>query len=126
MKKRILATAIAVTVLDSSPLAGALAQTVRGHFSYDGVVDCHQPPVKNFPVHYEATGTLSTDRSANLESSSNVEGFSNYHAKLGERPTEAPGGSASLRVTGRSSLRAVREPVLSGLCAKDIFQDFGI
>jgi hypothetical protein len=87
---------------------GALAQTIRGHFIYDGVVDCHQPPVKDFPVHYEATGTLSTDRSAKLESSSNLEGFRNYRAKLGERQTE-PGGSTSLRVTGRSSLRAVRE-----------------
>ena len=108
MNKRILATAIAITVLDLSPLAGALAQTVRGHFIYDGVVDCHQPPVKDFPVHYEGTGTLSTDRSAKLEGSSNVEGYSNYSAKLGERQTE-PGGSASLRVTGRSSLRVVRE-----------------
>lgn len=109
MKKRILLTTVAVTILELLPLTGALAQKVRGHFSYDGVVDCHQPPVKDFPVHYEATGTLSTDRSANLDVSSNVEGFSNYRAKLGARPTEAPGGSASLRVTGRSGLRAVRE-----------------
>jgi hypothetical protein len=106
MKKRILATAIAVTVFDLSPLAGALAQTIRGHFTYDGVVDCHQPPVKDFPIHIEATGALSTDRSA--EVSSNLEGFSIYRGKLGERQTE-PGGSASVRVAGRSSLRAVRE-----------------
>jgi hypothetical protein len=109
MKKRILATAIAVTVLELSPLAGALAQTIRGHFIYDGVVDCHQPPVKDFPVHYEATGALSTDRSANLKSFSNVEGFSNYRTKLGERQTDPSSGSMSLRVAGRSSLRAVRE-----------------
>jgi hypothetical protein len=109
MKKRILTMAIAVAVLDLSPLAGALAQTIRAHFSYDGVVDCHQPSVKDFPVHYEATGTLSTDRSAKLDVSSNVEGFSSYRTKLGERHTEVPGGWASLRVTGRSGLRTVRE-----------------
>jgi hypothetical protein len=90
MKERVLAMTIAVTVLELLPLTGASAQTTRGHFTYDGVVDCHRPPVKNFPIHTEATG-------------------SNYRAKLGARPTEAPGGSASLRVTGRSSLRAVRE-----------------
>jgi hypothetical protein len=109
MKERILAMTIAVTVLELLPLTGASAQTTRGHFTYDGVVDCHRPPVKNFPIHTEATGTLSTDRSAELDVRSNVEGVSNYRAKLGARPTEAPGGSASLRVTGRSSLRAVRE-----------------
>jgi hypothetical protein len=65
--------------------------------------------VKGFPVHFEATGTLSKDRSANLEVSSNVEGFTQFRAKLGERQTEASGRSMSLRVTGRSGLRAVRE-----------------
>jgi hypothetical protein len=40
---------------------------------------------------------------------SNVEGQVRLNAKLGGKPMEAPGGSASLRVSGRHTLRAVRD-----------------
>jgi hypothetical protein len=51
--------------------------------------------VQNFPIHGEGSGTLSTDRSAQLDMTSNVEGRVVYNATLGARPTEAPEGSAS-------------------------------
>ena len=40
---------------------------------------------------------------------SNVEGNLRINAKLGGAPSEAPGGSASIRVVNRSTLRAVRD-----------------
>jgi hypothetical protein len=87
----------------------AASTTVRARFSYDAIATCTQPPVQNFPVHAEGTGTLSTDRSATLDMSSNALGQESYTAKLGGKPTEAPGGSASLTVVSRHTLRAVRD-----------------
>lgn len=92
------------------PVAGdAAGTTIRAKFSFDALADCQQPAVKDFPVHAEGTGTLSTDRTATLDMQSNVEGSVRYTAKLGAKPTEAIGGSASLRVAGRHTLKAVRE-----------------
>jgi hypothetical protein len=82
---------------------------VQAHFTYDAVVNCDKPSVRNYPIHGEGTGKLSTDRSATLEHQSNVGGRDTYNVKLGAPPTEADGGSASLRVLGRRSLRAIRE-----------------
>ena len=90
----------------SSDAAGV---TVRAKFSFDALADCQQPAVRDFPVHAEGTGSLSTDRTATLDMDSNVEGRMQYSAKLGAKPTEAIGGSASLRVAGRHTLKAVRE-----------------
>jgi hypothetical protein len=87
----------------------AAAQSVRARFSFDGIADCQSPPATNFPIHGEATGALSTNRSASLNFSSNVEGQVQINTKLGARPTEAPGGTASLHVAGRHTLRAVRD-----------------
>jgi hypothetical protein len=92
------------------PVSGNAAGTVvRARFSFDALADCTSPAVKNFAVHAEGSGTLSTDRTATLDMSSNIEGRETYTAKLGGRPTEALGGSASLRVVSRHTLRAVRE-----------------
>jgi hypothetical protein len=88
--------------------APGLAQ-VQAHFTYDAVVNCDKPSVRNYPIHGEGTGKLSTDRSASLEHQSNVGGRDSYNVKLGAPPTAADGGSASLRVLGRRSLRAIRE-----------------
>ena len=102
-------TALTIAVLLIPARSEAAGVTVRAKFSFDALADCEQPSVKDFPVHAEGTGTLSTDRTATLEMQSNVEGHMQYTAKLGAKPTEAVGGSASLRVAGRHTLKAVRE-----------------
>lgn len=91
------------------PACGNAASVVRARFAFDALATCTRPAVQNFPVHAEGSGTLSTDRTATLDMSSNIEGRETYTARLGGRPTQALGGSASLRVVGRHTLRAVRE-----------------
>jgi hypothetical protein len=98
--------AVIVTLPVSAEAAGTVA---RARFAFDAIATCTQPPVQNFPVHAEGTGTLSTNRTATLDMNSNVQGAESYTAKLGGRPTEAPGGSASLRVVSKHTLRAVRD-----------------
>jgi hypothetical protein len=100
---------LAVLVLLMPDRSEAAGVTVRAKFSFDALADCEQPSVRDFPVHAEGTGTLSTDRTATLDMESNVEGRMQYTARLGGKPTEAIGGSASLRVAGRHTLKAVRE-----------------
>ena len=102
-------TTLAVLVLLMPDRSEAADVTVRAKFSFDALADCEQPSVRDFPVHAEGTGTLSTDRTATLDMESNVEGRMQYTARLGGKPTEAIGGSASLRVAGRHTLKAVRE-----------------
>lgn len=80
----------------------------QARFSFDGVANCHQPALSNYPIHGEGTGTLSRDGSAALDVDSNIEGRQRYDAKLG-KAIETPGGSASLRVAGRRTLRVVRD-----------------
>ncbi len=92
------------------PVSGEAASTaIRGKFSFDGIANCENPPVRNFPVHAAGTAELSTDRNATLDMNSNTEGNVQLNARLGDKPTEAPGGSASLHVAGRHTLRAIRE-----------------
>ncbi|WMT76213.1 hypothetical protein [Bradyrhizobium sp. Ash2021] len=103
-----------IAVLAASMLATAVpgeaaGTSVRARFSFDAVANCEKPAVQNYPVHAEGTGVLSTDRTATLDMNSNVEGRVRYNAKLGAKPTEAIGGSASLRVAGRHTLQAVRD-----------------
>ena len=102
-------TTLTIAVLLIPARSEAAGATVRAKFSFDALADCEQPSVKDFPVHAEGIGTLSTDRTATLDMQSNVEGHMQYTAKLGAKPTEAVGGSASLRVAGRHTLKAVRE-----------------
>lgn len=87
----------------------AAGPAIRGRFSYDGIANCQQPPVKNFPIHVEGSAVLSADRSASLSMTSNTGGTSRLKATLGGKPTAAPGGSTSLNVIGSHTLRAVRE-----------------
>ncbi|HLZ04026.1 MAG TPA: hypothetical protein VKR55_18010 [Bradyrhizobium sp.] len=77
-------------------------------FTVDGLVNCTQPAVRDYPLHIDGAGQLSTDRTATLAVSGNVENTI-YNAKLGGKPIEAESGSASLRVTSRRSLRAIRD-----------------
>jgi hypothetical protein len=101
-----LATAITAAMPVSSEAAGS---SIRARFSFDGLANCDNPPIRNFPIHGEGTGVLSVDRTATLDMNSTVEGRVRYNATLGGKPTEAPAGSASLRVVGRHTLRAVRD-----------------
>ena len=87
----------------------AAAQSLRAKFAFEGLADCERPAIRNFPIHGDGTGELSTDRSAKLNFSSNIEGSVQINTKLGAKPSEAPGGTASLRVAGRHTLRAVRD-----------------
>jgi uncharacterized protein YkvS len=100
----LLAGAIAMLPVSSQAGGGV----IRGKFSVDGIATCENPPVQNFPIHAEGTASLSTDRSATMDMSSNVEGMVQYNAKLGGN-IELPNGSASLHVAGRHTLRAIRE-----------------
>ena len=86
----------------------AAGGVIRGRFSYDGLATCQQPAVKNFPIHTEGTASLSTDRNALLDMSSSTGGQTTLKAKLGQK-TDAPGGSTTLNVVGRHTLRAVRD-----------------
>lgn len=99
--------AVAMSLLPISSEAAGSA--VRGRFSYDGIANCQQPPVKNFPIHAEGTAVLSTDRTAKLDMTTNTGGQSRLRATLGGKPTAAPGGSTSLNVVGTHTLRAVRD-----------------
>jgi hypothetical protein len=99
-------TGLILTIPVSSEAAGVVA---RARFSFDALANCEKPAVQDFPVHAEGTGVLSADRSATLDMESNIEGRSQYNATLGAKPKEAPGGSTSLRVAGRHTLRAIRD-----------------
>jgi hypothetical protein len=104
------AVALVAILIAVTSLPGTAAESViRGKFTFDGLATCENPPVQNFPVHAEGTASLSTDRSATLDMSSNIEGSVQYNAKLGGKPIELPNGSGSLHVAGRHTLRAVRD-----------------
>src|ERR1700688_2862042 len=96
-----------VTMLPTSGEAAAVVACAR--FSFDALANCEKPAVQDFPVHAEGTGVLSADRSATLDMDSNIEGRTRVNATLGAKPKEAPGGSTSLRVAGRHTLRAIRD-----------------
>ncbi len=100
---------VAVTLLSLLSTATDCYAQVQAQFTYEAVANCERPAMRNVPIRVTGTGRLSTDRSASLQTYSNVEGSKNYNVTLGGKPTEASNGSASLRVLGRSSLRAVRE-----------------
>ena len=104
-------TALAVAAVTATTLAisnEASAASLRARFSFEGIADCTSPSVHGFPIHGEGTGQLSSDRSATLDFNSNIEGRVKIDTKLGAKPSEAPGGSAALRVAGRHTLRAIR------------------
>jgi hypothetical protein len=85
----------------------ALAQA-RAQFAVDVLATCQRPAAKNVPIHVEGTGILKADGSARVDVDGGVIGRQRYTTKLGQA-SAVQGGSASLRVTSRSSLRAIRE-----------------
>jgi hypothetical protein len=86
----------------------AVAQA-RAQFAVDVLATCQKPAVKDVPIHVEGTGVLKTDGSARVDVDGGSSlGRTRYATKLGQA-SAAPGGSASLHVTGRSSLRAIRD-----------------
>ena len=89
------ALAALITLLPAS--CEAAGSTLRARFSFDGIANCTQPALTNFPVHVDGSGELSTDRTATLTLSSAIGGQENYSGKLGGKPSEAPGGSAAVR-----------------------------
>lgn len=101
--KLALGAVVVISVFHSTP---GFAQ-MQGKFSYDALVNCHQPSLSNFPVHGEGTGTLLANGSATLATKTNVDWERTYEAKLGAKRIELAGGSASFRVNGRRSLRVV-------------------
>jgi hypothetical protein len=80
----------------------------RAQFAVDAVATCQKPTIKDLPLHVEGTGILKADGSARLDVDGGVAGKHTYRTKLGQTAAAA-GGSASLRVTGRSTLRATRD-----------------
>jgi hypothetical protein len=114
MKIKMIRTVHAVMALAAlmlvMPVSGEAAGSIaRARFSFDALATCEQPAVQDFPLHAEGTGVLSTDRSATMDMVSNVEGRIRYSATLGAKPKEAPGGSTSLRVAGRHTIKAIRD-----------------
>src|SRR5712671_3031326 len=95
MKFRMICSSAAVVAATFAiPVYGeAAGSAIRGRFSYDGIANCQQPPIRNFPIHAEGTAVLSTDRRASIDMTSNTGGSTRLKATLGGKPTEAPGGS---------------------------------
>jgi hypothetical protein len=80
----------------------------RAQFAVEALATCQRPVIKDLPIHMEGTGVLKADGSARLDVDGGVAGKHTYRTKLGQA-SAAPGGSASLRVAGRSTLRAIRD-----------------
>jgi hypothetical protein len=99
------ALAAAIPVTDACEAAGVV---IRGRFRYEGVANCQQPAVQNFPIHGEGTAVLSADRTGSLDVQSSTSGRTRLDVVLG-RKTESPGGSTTLNVVGKHTLRAVRD-----------------
>jgi len=83
-----LIAAVVVSILTIPVCSEAAGPQIRGRFSFDGLANCDNPPIRNFPIHGEGTGVLSVDRSATLDMNSTVEGRVQYHAKLGGAPMD--------------------------------------
>jgi hypothetical protein len=92
-------------ITDTCEAAGS---AIRGRFKYDGLATCQQPSVQNFPIHGEGTAMLSTDRTGSIDVDSSVSGKTHLDVVVG-RKTDAPGGSTTVNVLGKHTLRAVRD-----------------
>lgn len=86
----------------------ARAQAVNFQIAFTGKVDCQQPiAISNVPISAEGTGQINTDGTGHADVTQTAFVLSTrirFEGRLG-RPTEAPGGTALARVTGRNSLR---------------------
>ena len=95
-----------------TPASSQADPALRAKFSYDGIATCESPSVRDVPIHVEGVGTLDVDRHASLDVAGSTMGIfvkkEHYDTTLGGRPTAAENGAASVRVMGRSHLRAIR------------------
>lgn len=97
-----------ISVLFGLLAGGTAFAQARAQFAVDVLATCQKPAVKDVPIHVEGTGILKADGSARVDVDGGSLGRTRYATKLGQT-SAVPGGSASLRVTGRSGLRAIRE-----------------
>lgn len=109
MPRSDLALAVIAVIVSVVSFPNTSFAQAQARFSFDGIANCRQPSLPNYPIHGEGTARLSTDGNASLNVDSNVEGHQKYDIKLGGRPIETPGGSATLHVASRHSLRVVRD-----------------
>ena len=79
--------------------------TVRAKFSFDALADCEQPSVKDFQVHAEGTGALSTDRTATLDMQSNVEGHTQIMGRSSAPSRRGSRRRLRLAARGRAGIR---------------------
>ncbi len=81
--------------------------SVNFRINFSGTVDCQSPiAMNNVPISGEGTGQINADGSASADVTQTAVLSTRIHfeGKLG-RPTEAPGGTAITRVSGKNSLR---------------------
>src|SRR6188508_2033629 len=87
---------------------GASAQTVNFHVSFAGKLDCQAPiALSNVPISAEGSGQINADGTGYADLTQTAFVLStriHFEGRLG-RATEAPGGPALARVTGKNSLR---------------------
>jgi hypothetical protein len=107
MKSIVRAGLTLISLLSASCIAETAFAQFRVQYGVDVVANCQKPAIKDLPLHVEGRGFLKTDGSARM-SVDGMGGQTTYRTKLGEA-SRAPGGSASLHVTGSSSLRATRD-----------------
>ena len=108
MKSIIRAGLALVCLLGLSCTAETAFAQARAQFAVDVLATCQRPAVKDVPIHVEGTGILKTDGSARVDVDGGSLGRTRYSTRLGQTAAVS-GGSATLRVTGRSGLRAIRE-----------------
>lgn len=99
---------LALVMSGACCLAGTAFAQARAQFAVDVIATCQRPAMKDLPIHVEGTGVLKTDGSARLDVHGGVLGRTRVKGQLGQTAA-APGGSTSLHVTGKSSLRATRD-----------------
>ena len=97
-----------VSLLCGSCLAETALAQARAQFAVDVIATCRKPAFKDVPIHVEGSGLLLPSGAARLDVDGGPLGRTRVKGQLGQTAA-APGGSTSLRVTGRSGLRATRD-----------------
>lgn len=103
-------TLSAVLVLGLALATGAMAQSssVKFHIRFSGHVDCTRPlAIRDVPISGDGSGQLNTDGSATADVTETAFILSttiHFAGRLGGAPTQAPGGTAQVRVAGKHSL----------------------
>ena len=106
---RTIISAASVAFLSMVLAPSHAAAQIKGQFSYESLVDCEKPNIKNYPIRGEGTAVLSADSKATLRMRSGLSGYTRIDTKLGEKKQDFRGTTTELRVSGNNSLRATRE-----------------